>query len=229
MRSKSVAAGAALVLLLLIGLSRCGRHEASEKQLGERAVAARVLAESLAGLGAYDKALVIGNPFARKMGCPKAVEEVEQAELQGLSDGFGSQVDIKVVYPELTKEARRDPGCVAIPPGCSTPLSYMLTADAFDRIHREHPSYQLIVSLIGLPARIGEVDFWLKKDAPALALLLPELYMLGSRAEVADAFKSGHLAATVLERQDIRDAGDRYIVVTAQNIDEMLQRYPELF
>jgi hypothetical protein len=143
-----------------------------------------------------------------------------------------------VVYPELRPEARENPRAVAIGM-TTTPLSYLVATDAFDRVALEHPDAEILISLIGLPIELDKCDVWKKEGPPSFALLLPDLRMLGDAAAVAAAVKSGKLTAIVLARPNAGAAEKvgsdfkaeferRYVLVTADNVDELVRQSPEL-
>lgn len=235
---------AARKLLILIGLCvllagllvrfvSSGERAARRAALAERLVVARALAEHLAQAFPGQKALVIGNPFTREKGRPAQVYDFEEAGIRGLKEGFGSAVTLAgVEYPRIKEAYLRDPASAPIDPSCTTPLSYLIREDAFDQAAAAHPECRLIVSLIGVPADISAVRFWMKQDAPAVALLLPELRMIGGADAVPDAFASGQLAAAVLAKPQPgpgRGFEDKYLLVTPDNVEELVRKYPSLF
>jgi hypothetical protein len=78
-------------------------------------------------------------------------------------------------------------------------------------------------------------------DRVHFGLLLPDWRLLGDTEFLRRAFKSGKIAAAVIDKpgappDEVPDTGDlkaeferRFILVTAENIDEVLKSYPRLF
>lgn len=207
-----------------------------------RELATRGLAEHLVRVQAGKRVLIVSNPFVQDAGTARAIKEMEEAGVRGLREGFGTAVTIDgVAYPELKPGARENPQAALGDVETSTPLSYLMTPDALDRLVKLHPGCDLVVSLIGLPAELERCENWSKAGAPRFALLLPDLRIVGDAAAVATAVKSGKLAAFVLARKggpgdDVPHGGDpkaefekRFVLVTAENVEQTLAAMPELF
>jgi hypothetical protein len=234
---KNFAKLAAILLLLVAGpaLWLFLKKSPQEKALHSRELATRRLAEHLARTLPGQRALVLSNPFAQARG--GAILAQEEAGLRGLHQGFGKQIEIEaVVFPELKPEAQQAPESIELPPDATTPLSFMVTEAAFDKLAGQHPSCKLIVSLIGLPAELNRVELWQPASPVKFALLLPDLRVVGDTEAVRRAVKSGKITAMICQRPD---AGGRevtgtefdrqFLLVTAENIDEVLRRFPKLF
>ena len=120
-------------------------------------------------------------------------------------------------------------------------MSFLVAEDSFDRLVREHPDCDVIVSLIGLPAELERVSAWRTPGPPRFALLLPDLRLLGNAAALGEALKSGKLAAFVLNKPGAPEAdvpvgknvakefARRFLLVTAENFEEVARTYPQLF
>jgi hypothetical protein len=120
-------------------------------------------------------------------------------------------------------------------------LSFLVADDAFDRLIRANPNAELIVSLIGLPANVRQSRWWQDAAKLPVALLLPDWRMVGSHDEVRQAIKTEKIAAAVMSRpgsaseeevatRDYKSEFERrYILVTKDNIDELLRAFPHLF
>ena len=231
--------------LLLIALAAAGavlflsRRNPLQTALESRRTATRALAEYLAARHPDARAVVVSNPFTQRRGLARGVYAQEQAGIRGLEDGFRGAIEIAaVVYPELTPEAQQDPASVAIDPSSPTPLSYLMAPGAFDTIAREHPDCQLLVSLVGVPLGLEHAQVWRHENPAKLALLFPDLRMIGGgRAAVRDALRSGKLAAFLLPepRRAAEDPGAAssqgeaaapgpgFILVTPETVDALLE------
>jgi hypothetical protein len=217
------------------------RGGAETVALHSRELATRVLAEHLVKSGTGKRALVVSNPFKQQKGTARDIVAMENAGIRGLEKGLGGKVPYKVVFPELKREAINDPRSVYIDAETATPLSFLVTEEAFDELLESHSDVDLIISLIGLPADLGQVRCWHTNGPPRFALLLPDLRMIGNSEAVRQAFGSGKLVAMVLPKPnapaaDVPLGGDtaaafekRYLLVTAGNIEQMIRTYPRLF
>ena len=235
---KDLAKLAAVLLLLAAGpaLWFLLKKSPQEKALHSRALATQRLAEHLARTLPGHRALVVSNPFAQAKG--GAILAQEEAGVRGLRKGFAKRIALDaVVFPELTPAAQQAPQTIELPPGATTPLSFMVTEDAFDKLAGQHPSCNLIVSLIGLPAELNKVEVWQLASPMKFALLLPDLRVVGDTEAVRRAVQSGKIAAMVCQRPEVAGAGasagtefdQQFLLVSAENIDEVLRRFPRLF
>ena len=234
----------AVVAALLAGLGYWvfWRGNPESHELSARAVATRGLAEYLAKTQAGHRAMVLSNPYSKRAGAPRDIVATEQAGIRGLRQGFGTGLTLEAVaFPELKAAAQTDPRAVYIDPETTTPLSYLVAEDAFDNLARQYADCDVVVSLIGLPAKLTRVQCWQTNGPPKFALLLPDLRIIGDREAVKRAVKSGKLAAFVLSKPDAPDSNTpvgrdfaaefekRFVLVTAENIDQVTRAYPKLF
>lgn len=207
-----------------------------------RAIATRGLAEHLVLVYAGKQALVVSNPFSGQPGAPRHIVQAEEAGVRGLRDGFAGKVSIAaVVFPELKPEALVNPRALLGETDTTTPLSYLVSTDAFDQLARQHPGCELIVSLIGLPVELNRCESWTAPSGPKFALLLPDLRIIGDTAAVEAALKSGRLAGFVLRKpgapgddsapsKDFRTEFERrFVLVTPANLEQVRQVHPALF
>jgi len=239
--------GAALALLAaVLGLAEAQFH-LLRRVLGRGALTQRELAmEYLGGYLAKQypgrKAVVLSNPFSTQPGQPRAVYQYEKAGLRGLRRGLGKAVRIEAVaFPELKPAFLKDRRSVFVDPRTTTPLSYIVTEDALDRIARAHPEAEILVSLIGLPVNVRQTETWKSDNPKKFALLLPDLRMVGDDRAVRDAIYSGKIVAIVLNkpgapsedqsmgRDSKMEFERRYLLVNRETIDRLLQVYPRLF
>jgi hypothetical protein len=209
--------------------------------LGAREMATRILAEYLSNRYPDARVLVMGNPFTQRPGQSGSIRDFERAALRGIEKGFSDPARVRVVYPELRLEAERDPSSVFMPAQTTTPLSFLMRENEFDRLVREHRDHRLVISLIGAPLHLQEAPFWAPDSKVALAFLLPDWRLIGSTPEIRDAFRSGKIAAAVLSRpggpsgtesldSDYRtEFARRFLLVTPENIEELMSAFPERF
>lgn len=226
---------AALVFL------RSGDALARSRAADHRETALRVLGEHLAREFAGRKALIVSNPYVEGGRGDADVRRFELAGIDGLKRGWGDRIQLlRVVYPALRPEAVANPESIPVDPESQTPLSFLQTEPAWDDLQRAHPDADVWVSLIGVPVNLRRLEVW-QRPKPALALLLPDVRMLGGHDGVMDAFQSGKLAAMVVARPgsppeaaqpepDYRAEFERrFLLVTAENVARVLELYPALF
>jgi hypothetical protein len=210
--------------------------------LTQRELAMEYLGRYLASQCPGKRAVVLANPFSQKSGQPRDVYRFEKAGLQGLQRGLGKLVVIETVaFPELKPGFVENPRSVFIDPRTTTPLSYVVTDDALDRIAAAHPQAELLVSLIGLPLNVRKTETWKSGNPREFALLLPDLRMVGDEGAVREAILSGKIAAFVMNKpgapaedqpmgKDSKMEFDRrFLLVNRDTIDRFLQLYPRLF
>jgi|YelNatPaOPRAMG01_1025707.scaffolds.fasta_scaffold00775_20 hypothetical protein len=237
---------APILVLGLVGLAMAGwlhfRPTAQQAALRTRQLATEGLAAYLAERFAGERALVIANPFTQRPGLAKGIYAQEQAGVHGVQRGFGNKIKLEaVVFPELKAEALQAPQTIEIDPASPTPLSFLVAEDAFDKLLQAHPDCTLVVSLIGLPWALDRVAAWQAHSPVKFGLLFPDLRMLGGPEAVRQAVHQGKLAAFVLHRpgappeqaswaKDARAEFERrFILVTPQNVDEIVATYPQWF
>jgi len=187
--------------------------------------------------------LVIGNPFAHGPGANGLLRQADDEAVDGvkraLARAGGRYVGLAV--PRLREEARRDPTQVALPPGASTPLSFMTEAGAWDGLRAAHPDAGLWISLIGVPADLATTRAWTDAGGPRWALYLPDLRLLGGAEGVGEAFRSGRLVAMVLAKPGAPPESEpmkadpaeefdrRHILVTADRFEAVRLGWPGMF
>jgi hypothetical protein len=244
---RSIQFGLGLLLFILaMGLVEAQfhllRNLVGGRPLGQRELATQFLGQYLAFHYPGKHAIVLSNPFTTQPGHPREIYQYEEAGLRGLRRGLGKAVPIEqVVFPDLRPEALKDPHSVAVDHNTTTPLSYLVADDALDKLARQHPGAEILVSLIGLPANVRLTETWKTSNPRKLALLLPDLGMVGKRSAIRDTVKSGKIAAMVLNKpgappedhplgKDLqREFDQRFLLVTPETVDLCLQAYPRLF
>lgn len=215
-----------VLAILIIGGSIFFFRAGNRAPLSQREVATHVLAEYVRKTASPKSVVVISNPLAEQAAMTSDMYTFEKAGVAGLRKGFGSEVTVKVALPK-TKGA---PGSVFYDPNTRTPMSFLITDNAFDEIAHENPNADVFVSLIGLPANPASMMAIPKR----FAFLLPDFRLLGDANSVRHVFKSGKVIAAVVQRPGVtapekvagsdykREFEKRYVLITAQNVDEWL-------
>lgn len=225
-RKAAIVAAAILLIAGAIFFFRSGVHRGP---LSQREAATQVLAEHIRKTASPKSVVVISNPLAHQTGATSDMSSFEKAGAAGLKKGFGSEVEVKVVLPK-TKGA---PGSVFYDQSTRTPMSFLIADNAIEEIARENPNADLFISLIGIPANAASMMATPKR----FAFLLPDFRVMGDPNSIRHVFKSGKVIAAVIQKPGViapenvagsdyrREFEKRYVLVTAQNIDEWL---PEL-
>jgi hypothetical protein len=202
-----------------------------------RQMATEGLAQQIVRTAPKAKVLVVSNPFTTTRNQSRTVYLGEQAGLRGLQKVLGKEA-MTIAFPQLKRGALENPRDFEMPQFTSTPVAYLLTDGAFDTLAEKNSKCDYIVSLIGVPPDLQQLQLWQRTDGPKLAFLLPDLWMLGNKQVIASAFKSGKVAAAVINKPDVppdqmldpkADFSKRFILLTADNIDEVIAKYPSIF
>jgi len=229
-----------LAIIVAAGIWLYPRDPYQKNAFAARELATRKLAEHLAAKFPGQRALIVSNPYVPMGVANSEIKKMESDGIAGLKSGMGDKLTCDgVVYPELTAEAKSNPGGVLADKETITPLSFLVANDAFDKLLAKYPQCDLVFSLIGLPDNIEDLQCWRAAGKPAFALLLPDLRLLG-RAAIQRATKSGKIAAFAMNKpgapdsrapvsSDPHEFDKRFILVTADNIDETIRTYPHLF
>jgi hypothetical protein len=92
-----------------------------------------------------------------------------------------------------------------------------------------------------LPVNVRQSRTWREPDKPRFGLLLPDWRMIGGRAAIREALKSEKIVAAVISRPGVSTSDNgvdrdykaefnrRFLLVTKENIDELLHQYPQVF
>jgi hypothetical protein len=215
---------AMIACLGVLGLGGCGKSAF----VSEREAAVEALARHVAMEAKPSAVLVFSNPLVQAKGRSAENYELDQAGLRGLRRGFGEKIRLQQVFPALRPEAVQNPASVSVDPNSTTPLSFFVAEDAFQKAVEENPACTVAVSLIGLPVNLRAFPAWSKPGAPRFALLMPDWRMIGGRAEVLAAFNSGKLVAAIVQ-DPAGAAGSQFQLVTRSNVGELIQAKPHLF
>lgn len=213
-----------------------------------REIAARGLAEELVraelvpSQPSGTRVLVLSNPFTQRANIAKSISDMEQAALTGVWEVLGGGISGgAVAFPELKPEAQQNPAALLTGIETTTPVSFLVTPDAFDKVIKQHADCVVVVSLIGLPGELEACEAWKPASPVKFALLLPDFRSITDSATVVQAVKSGKLVAFVLAKPGAPDnnvpaSGDwkeeferRFQLVTAANVEQVLQSMPNLF
>jgi hypothetical protein len=233
LQRKNQIIGIAIVVIVAFLAPWYRFYRANRAPLSEREIATRVMAEYVRKAANPHSVLVVSNPYVERAGRGAEAYQFQKAAEAGLRKGFGSEVTVKAGFAKLKPEAVRDVTSIFVPPNCTTPLSYLITDTAVDDLLRDQPDCDVLVSVIGLPANTASAPFWLK-PAPKIALLLPDFTVLVDPNVIRHAFKSGKIVAAVIPKRGAPPAAKslgpdykaeferRFVLVTAENIDQML-------
>jgi hypothetical protein len=226
------------LVLIAAGVWYLLRNQPANYALAARELATRRLGEYLAQTFPGQRALLISNPFTQNANTASEIVATEKAGINGLQKGLRDKLVLEAVaFPELKPEARTNPRAVFIDGETTTPLSFLVSADAFDKLAGQHPQAGLFVSLIGLPANVRELTCW-QNEKPKFALLLPDLRFVGNAAAVRQSVQKGKIAAMVLQKPGApsvhrgvseQDFDRLFILVTADNIERTMLDHPQLF
>jgi hypothetical protein len=167
--------------------------------------------------------LLLSNPYTRNSAQSKTIRQFEAAGIKGFKLGLGEASRVEVVFPEIRPEYEEHPEKAVFPPNTKTPLSFLMEGASLDQLAVSHPNCELIVSLIGLPVGIDQLDVW-KGDSHQFGLLLPDLRVLGSKAKALEAFKRGKIAAVVVDDPQSQEA----LVIDSSNVEDVLSNRPQL-
>src|SRR5688572_20348545 len=119
------------VSILILGWVAFSTGCTDSAPLSDRELATTVLAQESAKAVRPKKVLVISNPFSQQPGSPEQVYDFEKAGIAGLQEGFGKDVKIDIVFPQLKPEVLKDPRSVQVDPQTTTPLSFLVGEQAF--------------------------------------------------------------------------------------------------
>lgn len=206
------------------------RREFAMKKLGE------VIQQRMPGA----PVLVIGNPFVESRN--STARATEKALIRGLNEGLGKdrQPAIRVAHPELKPGALENPQSFEIPPGTTTPVTFLTTPGAWDQLREKFPEPVVWVSLIGVP--VDGVALLESSDArtPKWVFFLPDLRMLGPVAKVSELLEQGRVLGVVLNRpgapheretsaSDEEEFARRYVLITQENAAEVPKLWPLLY
>lgn len=191
----------ALALIAAVACVGCGRDPLA-RNLDARERMARALAEALPEDLARAPLRIIANPFINKAGVPPDAVEYHRAVLRGLSAGLRRPIrEEDVVFPTLRDGAWEQPERLLLgKPTTRTPLSLLMTSDAFDRLIVEHPEARLFISIVGVPEKVATSAIWTNARAPVLALYLPDFSVVPDAKQWRAAFEQGRIVAAVIEQ-----------------------------
>jgi hypothetical protein len=209
-----------LVVLAIVFLFRSSSPKSAALSAREHLL--QTLGAEIAKLRPQARVLLLSNPFAEKAGAFNEKTQFERAGIRGLRKGLGKGSSVTVVFPEIRPEYLTNPESISIPSDSRTPLSFVIQPASIDRLADAHPECNVIVSLIGLPVGVQELNIWSEKDPRAFALLMPDLRVVGPPNETLAAFQRGKLLAAVFEDP----ASAQPLIVTRTNIATILAERP---
>jgi hypothetical protein len=199
--------------------------EAYETPLEARRAALRLLGEEIRHTASPTHALIFANPFTQEPGRSAEIYAFEEAGINGIQEGLGSEVEVEVVFPKIQARFESDPASANAPPDSTTPLSYIMDPHSWEELLAQHPDCDVAFSLIGLPVGIQDTTFWNQNDPVGFALLKPDLSVLGAKESALAAFQAEKIIAAVVEDGSIR----KPLLVTRSNVVELLDTRAALF
>jgi hypothetical protein len=117
-------------------------------------------------------------------------------------------------------------------------MDMSITAEEFDAIMDNNSNCDLVVSTIGLPMDFTEMEFWKKEPEGRPVLVLTEGYVY----DLKPAIQHGFIGAVIqpnpdavydqekkLPKDTMEAFNDRFILITADNLEEMDKKYEHLF
>jgi hypothetical protein len=231
----------ALGVLIAVGwLLIKGPNKEQRQALVQREAATFVLGKFLASKYPAEKILIASNPFTQLSGRPREIYQFENAGIDGFKKGLGQKIAFKVVFPELRPGAAEHPETLYVDPQSKTPLSFLVSGDAFDKLFAANKEFHICATLIGLPSSLAGAESW-QNPKLKYALLLPDWGLFGNPQAIRNAFRSEKIAAGVVNRPDApaesKSAGldyqrifdEHFLLITAANCDELMNRYRKLF
>jgi len=236
----AIVAVAAALWQLLGGGTPSGEDVARIERAYQR-IGAQKLGIYLAGRFPNARVLIVTEP---KSDAAPDVPDSNSSLLQGLREGLEGKVTIVgEVAPEMP-EGLSDTfrGETGMPPGepgmeeMLPPTEFWFTAAVFDKLVEEHKDRcDLVVSTIGLPMDLRGMKFWRMRTAPKLALANASVYELraaikSDRVSAAVTYNPTAAFELVMPPSDLDEAfSKRFLLVTAENVDEIAETYAELF
>ncbi len=193
--------------------------------LDSRHEAMRLLGEFLGRERPGQNVLLFANPFTLKPEASTKIMEHDAMGYHGLKAGLQDRVTLTKVFPNILADYERDPSVVFIPPASKTPLSFVINPRSWDDLANAHPDHTVLVSLIGLPKGVEQLELWKENDPRTVALLLPDFRILGRPAEVIALFEKGKLLAAVIEDSET----GLPVLVSKANIAQLLKEQPKAF
>lgn len=149
--------------------------------------------------------------------------------LKGLKKAFGKKITVGAIEGiVITKN---------IKPGGHTPALWrVMQAVDFDSMINRHPECNIVLTTIGLPEDLHRMNIWQQPDKtrPKLAIIGGHMFVLWK------AIKAGYISAAIAgvtgkinydsPPDDLEKTfAKRYILVTKENLDEMMKKYKTLF
>jgi hypothetical protein len=242
MKRSSLALAFVIVVLGVVAARWFLQPNPQRNALRARELATHGLAAYVAGVQPGARLLVFSNPFTKRSDAAARIVEMEEAGLRGLRNGIANGGSIgAVVFPEIKAEARNNARAMDIHPESTTPLSFLIAPEAFDKLIQQHSDCTVAVSLIGLPSELEQCESWTKAGGVKFVLLLPDMRLLGGGVAVKQAMAAGKLLGLVLNKPEApndenpptgtpqEEFDKRFLLVTPENLADMMRRYPHLF
>ncbi len=168
--------------------------------------------------------------------------------LKGLEQGGGDQLSFEVVTPDYQQFRQQMMQEADIPPEemeameefMMEDLEMLMSADLMDStIARASQEPDAIVTTIGLPFNHTEMRLWRQRNHSPM-IIASDMAHIVDMGDLTRRINRGQVAAMVMRKPDVgmelesipRDVDEafnqRYILVTRDNLENMMQQYPEL-
>ena len=189
---------AGICAVLVLVWFRGQKPSVESAELAARRFGMRSLGLAILKQGNFKRCIVLGNPFVLKSNQSRFSKQIEKESYEGLKEGLGERIEVgEIQYLRLTDEAERDPSSVLLPPSATTPLSFMVRNEEWDRAMEGLDASVVVVTLIGIPADLKQQAWWNKETGPKLALVLPDYRVYGDEAEVGSLFTKKKIVASL--------------------------------
>ncbi len=168
---------------------------------------------------------------------PSVVSEkaqlVRDKQELGLKDGLAGKATILAEVELASGMDPQSPEAMGYVPGGG------LTAEKFDEYIEDHMDCTVVLSMVGMPPDLQEMELWKKiedkEDVPKLALVGANVYPLkplfqADVISVALHNKPARFDPNADVPEDEQAAFDtRFILITKDSVDELSKTYPNLF
>jgi hypothetical protein len=210
------------ILTLTFASNETARLIANEMKFAR--AASFVMGEELAKKYPNATALVVVDEYYEK-------SKRQKEMVEGLKEGINGKINIAAIdYVKVPPpEGMTNPEEIEM-----MPMMERMRAEHFDELIKEHKDCNLVISLVGLPYDVGEMEIWRmdESDRPKMALLFADVHNLGR------AIWAGYLTALTYRPgvkftedpapDDPREAyKKRYVILTKDNVKDFRELFAQ--